>query len=156
MQSIQVNPIGSIRRDGTLRVELDPQYAPALLALREFSHVIVLWWAQGCDTDKWRQELQIDPPYAPGHRTGIFATRAPHRPNPICLTVCPIVEVDEQRGMVIVSDIDAMEGSPVLDIKAYYPVCDRVRQAHIAPWLQGWPEWMPEAGLSLEVYDEQD
>jgi tRNA (Thr-GGU) A37 N-methylase len=81
--------------------------------------------------------------------TGIFATRAPHRPNPITLTTCKILSVDETNGVVQVAEIDALDGSPVIDLKAYFPVCDRVQDVRIPDWLAGWPEWMPAEGLGL-------
>jgi tRNA (Thr-GGU) A37 N-methylase len=48
-----------------------------------------------------------------------------------------------------VADIDAYDGTPVIDLKAYFPVCDRVKEARIPAWLVDWPEWMPEEGLGL-------
>jgi len=47
-------------------------------------------------------------------------------------------------------NIDALDGSPVLDLKAYFPVVDRVQDAHIPGYLTGWPEWLPESGIGLE------
>ena len=151
-----IKPIGVIKRGDTLRIEIEKEFAPALLALDHFSHVIVLWWAHGLDTPEYRGMMQIDPPYAPEHRCGVFATRAPYRPNPIALTVCPVVSVDVERGELVVADIDAVDGTPVLDLKAYFPVCDRVKDAHIPEWLNDWPEWAPENGLSLEIYGEEE
>jgi len=48
-----------------------------------------------------------------------------------------------------VSDIDAYDGTPIVDLKAYFPVCDRVKEATIPEWLSNWPEWMPEQGIGL-------
>lgn len=155
MSDIRITPIGHIRRNGDIRLEIAPEFAPALLGLDHFTHVIVVWWAHGLDTAEYRAMLQTDPPYAPDHRCGVFATRAPYRPNPIGVTVCPIVSVDVEKGEVIVSDIDAVNDTPLLDLKAYFPVCDRVREARIPEWLSDWPEWAPDGGLSLEVYDEE-
>ena len=47
------------------------------------------------------------------------------------------------------ADIDAYDGTPIVDLKAYFPVCERVKEAHIPEWLADWPEWMPEEGLGL-------
>ncbi len=55
-----------------------------------------------------------------------------------------------------IADIDAYDGTPLVDLKAYFPVCDRVQEARIPEWLAGWPEWMPEEGLGLEVYGPED
>jgi tRNA (Thr-GGU) A37 N-methylase len=46
--------------------------------------------------------------------------------------------------MVEVAGLDAREGTPVIDLKAYFPVCDRVRQARTPVWLPEWPQWVPE------------
>lgn len=85
------------------------------------------WWAAEHDNEASRSILQTDPPYAEDKRTGVFACRSEYRPNPIAMTVCPI-----------------------LDLKTYFPVCDRVKNATIPAWLRGWPEWMPRNDLGLE------
>jgi len=48
-----------------------------------------------------------------------------------------------------VQNIDALDGTPVIDLKAYFPVSDRVKDARLPDWLVGWPEWFPEEGLGL-------
>jgi tRNA (Thr-GGU) A37 N-methylase len=110
---------------------------------------MVFWWAHRHDNERSRTTLQCEPPYAKGKITGVFATRAEYRPNPIAVTTCKIVAVHEPTGTVTVADIDAYDGSPIVDLKAYFPVCDRVRQARIPEWLSDWPEWMPEEGIGL-------
>ena len=145
-----LQPIGRIRRseEGVL-VEIDLPYRPALCNLGFFSHVMVFWWAHLHDNDQSRTMLQTEPPYAQGHVMGVFATRAEYRPNPIAMTTCKLLAVDEEAGVLQVADIDALDGSPVIDLKAYFPVCDRVREAHIPEWLSDWPDWMPEEGQGL-------
>ena len=56
---------------------------------------------------------------------------------------------DETEGVVTVADIDAYDGTPIVDLKGYFPVCDRVKQTRIPEWLSDWPEWMPEDGIGL-------
>lgn len=46
-------------------------------------------------------------------------------------------------------DIEAYEGRPIVDLTAYFPVCERVKAVHIPEWLSDWPDWMPEEGLGL-------
>jgi tRNA (Thr-GGU) A37 N-methylase len=46
--------------------------------------------------------------------------------------------------------MDAFDGTPVLDLKGYFPVCDRVKDVRIPEWTEGWGEWMPDEGLGLE------
>lgn len=148
--SLTLTAIGRIARDADgVRLEVAAPFRPALVGLGHFSHMIALWWPDQLDSD-WLATLQSEPPYAPGHVTGVFASRAPYRPNPVALTVCPILRVDEAAGIVRVADIDALDGSPLFDLKAYFPVCDRVQAARIPAWLADWPDWLPEEGLGLE------
>ncbi len=149
-KTFTLQPIGAVRRgsDG-IRLEIFEPFRPALRQLGEFSHVIALWWIEGWDNPESRQRLQCEPPYAAGHVTGVFACRAEYRPNPIGLTVCELVGVDETRGLVEVKNIDALDGTPLLDLKAYFPVLDRVQEAYLPAWLTGWPEWMPSEGIGL-------
>jgi len=150
-QTFMLNPIGTVQRASShVDLVLDPAYRPGLACLGEFSHVIALWWAHGFDNEEFRSRLLCMPPYAEGHLTGVFACRAEYRPNPIALTPCRILKVDEEQGIVRVLNIDALDGSPLLDLKAYFPVLDRVRDAHLPGWLKGWPEYQPEAGIGLE------
>ena len=153
--TFELRQVGTVRRteDG-IELEIEAPYRPAMKQLDHFSHVMVFWWANGLDEEKWRQTLQTDPPYAPGHISGVFATRAPYRPNPIAMTTCKILAMDETTGCLTVADIDALDGTPIVDLKAYFPVCDRVRDATIPDWLEGWPEWMPEEGIGLEEYEQ--
>lgn len=149
-KTYQIFPIGTVRRSAhEITLEIFEPYRPALKQLDHFSHVIVLWWADQHDNEKSRSYLQTHPPYAEEHLTGIFATRAEYRPNPVALTTCKQLGVDEVSGIVQVAEIDAYDGTPIIDLKAYFPVCDRVREAHIPEWLSDWPEWMPEEGLGL-------
>ena len=65
------------------------------------------------------------------------------------MTICKLLAFDEETGVVQVTNIDAYDGTPIEDLKVYFPVCDRVRKARIPEWLSDWPEWMPEEGLGL-------
>jgi tRNA-Thr(GGU) m(6)t(6)A37 methyltransferase TsaA len=157
-ETFYVRPIGRIHRnDKDIQIEVDAPYQPALKQLGQFSHVMVFWWADWFDSDEYRDNqdmLQCRPPYAREHVTGVFATRAPYRPNPIAMTTCKLLGVDERAGRVQVADIDAVDGTRIVDLKAYFPVCDRVQEATIPQWLADWPEWMPENGIGLEEGEE--
>lgn len=150
-QAFSVYAIGHVRRgDGTVDLEVDEPFRPALRQLDKFSHVILVWWVDQLDEREARTLLTCEPPYAEGHLTGVFACRAEYRPNPIAMTPCKILSVDEDEGIVRVNDVDALDGSPIIDLKAYFPVLDRVRDASIPDYLVGWPEWLPEDGIGLE------
>ena len=151
-----VHPIGVVRRDGKdIRLEIDLPFRPALKQLDRFSHVLVFWWADRFDNIEHRGILQTNPPYAEEHETGVFATRSPYRPNPMAMTTCRLTSVDLAAGLVEVADIDAFDSTPIVDLKAYFPVCDRVQNAHIPEWLSDWPDWMPDDGIRLEPWEAE-
>jgi tRNA-Thr(GGU) m(6)t(6)A37 methyltransferase TsaA len=147
-KEIKLKLIGYVRIEGEDPYEaeyfidiLEP-YRAALKELDKFSHAIVFWWADQNDNEEARNILESTPPYGENTpTTGIFATRAEYRPNPIAITTVNILNIDLKKGIVKIPYIDAFNGTPVVDLKAYFPICDRVRDAHIAPWLKDWPDW---------------
>ncbi len=144
-ESYTVVPIGYVRQsDDGFYLEIKQPYNAALKHLDKFSHVKVFWWAHKNDNKNARNIFQVVPPYS-NKKAGIFTMRAEYRPNPICETICQILHVDEKKGIVIVPYMDAFPGTPILDLKTYLPLCDRIRDVHIAPWLKDWPEWYEEA-----------
>jgi tRNA-Thr(GGU) m(6)t(6)A37 methyltransferase TsaA len=153
-EGYKIKAIGTIRVEGEYLMnaeyflDISEQYRKALKELDKFSHVMVFWWAHENDTEKMRNStrfLTTIPPYGDNlPETGIFATRAEYRPNPIALTTTNILAVDEENGIIKVGGIDAFNGTPIIDLKAYFPICDRIRDCHIAPWLEGWPEWQED------------
>jgi tRNA-Thr(GGU) m(6)t(6)A37 methyltransferase TsaA len=145
--ALKLHPIGKVVRGEPVVLQIEEEYRPALAHLDLFSHVIVLWWADRHDNPESRAILRCELPYAPGVEAGVFACRAEYRPNPIAVTVCPLLTVDEQGGRVQVADIDAYDGTPLLDLKPYIGVTDRVRAVATPGWFDGWPEWVPEEGL---------
>ena len=90
--------------------------------LEGFSHVWLLYW---CHHARGRP-IQVQPPRDVKKR-GVFATRAPQRPNPLGLS-CVRLEAVEKR-LLRVSDCDLLDGTPVLDIKPYLSYCDSVPDA---------------------------
>jgi tRNA (adenine37-N6)-methyltransferase len=135
---------------GVYRLVVLPASRPALRGLGSCTHVIVVWWA---DRAAAGSDLVVELPYAPGVWTGVFANRSEHRPNPIAITVAPLISVDESAGTVELAWIDAFDGTPVLDIKPYLPMADRVMSAEYPEWLQGFPESMEAA---TEFFSDPD
>ncbi|MCW4023699.1 MAG: TrmO family methyltransferase [Candidatus Bathyarchaeota archaeon] len=154
-QQFTLTPIGKVTtaEDG-FNIEIYEPCHPALKQLNQFSHVIVIWWANQHDNKESRNITQTTPPYA-NKLTGVFACRAEYRPNPIAITTCAILDVDEQKGIVKVPWIDAYDGTPVLDLKAYFPVSDRVKDPHIPKWLANWPQWIPDSDFDPEALTEE-
>ena len=121
--AFRVNPIGviHIQDGGGAQIEIDPQYSDALFGLAQFSHIMVLYWFHENDTPDQRRILQVHPcGNEQNPLTGVFATHAPVRPNLIALTVCKLVSIEGNQ--LTVDGIDANDGSPVIDIKSYFPL----------------------------------
>ena len=151
MKEMKISSIGTvIRSENEIMLKLEKKYKSGLTSLEKFSHVIVVWWADGHEDEQSRQQLVTQLPYAPGQEAGVFACRAEYRPNPIAITICPIKEVDLDIGIVKIAGIDARNNSPILDLKPYIPVCDRVNNSRIPDWFKGWPLELPANGLQLE------
>jgi tRNA-Thr(GGU) m(6)t(6)A37 methyltransferase TsaA len=113
----EVHPIGWVRKaDGKTIIEVEPRYEPALLGVDELDSIWVLYWFDRNDTPAQRAILQVHPRGNPKNPLrGVFATRAPMRPNLIALSRCRVLAV---RGNLIEIDgIDAFDDTPVLDIK---------------------------------------
>ena len=147
----QFSPVGFIRRDeGSVSIEIVPVYKPALKELETFSHAQVFWWFSEFDDESSRQTTQFDKMPFAAPPLGVFSCRSPMRPNPIGLTTVKILDVDHDQGSIKIADMDAYDGTPVLDIKAYMPHCDRVKEVQVPEWAAGWPDWLPENGLGLE------
>lgn len=103
----------------------------AVRGLEEFSHIWLLW-----EFSKAKREttaLTVTPPRLGGKvRKGVFATRAPYRPNPIGLSSVKLEDIyyDEEKGPVlVVSGADLLDGTPIYDIKPYLPYTDSHPQA---------------------------
>ena len=114
-----VYPIGYVRKaEGRTTIVLDEKFQDGLLGLGGLSQIYVIWWFDRNDTPEKRAILQVHPRSNPENPlTGVFATRAPVRPNLIALTLCNIVSVTD--NVVEIEGIDAFDGTPVLDIKPY-------------------------------------
>ncbi len=134
-QPFQVHPVGWVRkRDSVVEIEIEPAYHEALLGIDGFSHIVVCYWLHENDSPDGRRRLQVHPRRNPANPlTGVFATHAPVRPNPIAITICRIVSVAD--GTIRIEEIDARDGSPVIDIKCHIPET-------IDPALVRVPDWV--------------
>jgi len=121
--------------------------SPALEGLADFSHLIVTWWADRADELAGHGPLVAEPtPYVEGPtRAGVFATRSPLRPTPIGLSVAGIISVDDTAGEIELGWIDALDNTPVVDIKPYFPSSDRVRDATVPSWCATWPNCLEDS-----------
>jgi tRNA (Thr-GGU) A37 N-methylase len=142
--SFQVTSIGRIEvveEQGIYRLHVTEPFRSALMGLGSWTHAIVLWWADQFDDLENRSSILVtDLPYAPGIKSGVFANRSQIRPNPIAITTSFVIHVNEEEGIVDLAYIDAFNNTPLLDIKPYVPMSDRVMSAEYADWLEGFPD----------------
>lgn len=143
MSDIVMNPIGYVRNDVTVKkhtawgedvssIVLDKQFAPGLAGLGDFSHAIILFHLDQAHYVHERHLLRRPQNREDMPRVGIFAQRCKDRPNQIGVTSVEIVSVED--GKLIVRGLDAVDGTPVLDIKPYFPAYDS-RDAQVPEWV---------------------
>lgn len=113
----EVHPIGWVRKaDDRTTIEIEPQYRSALLGVADLDRIWVLYWFDRNDTPAERAILQVHPRGNPANPLrGVFATRAPFRPNLIALSRCRVLSVE--GNLIVIDAIDAFPDTPVLDIK---------------------------------------
>ena len=109
----QSNEIGCIELNKGLNFE------QALNGLQEMSHLWVFFWFH--QKSNWKPMVQV--PRGSLKKQGVFATRSPHRPNPIGLSLLEIVEI---KGLkIFVKNFDLLNETPILDLKPFHPEADR-------------------------------
>jgi tRNA-Thr(GGU) m(6)t(6)A37 methyltransferase TsaA len=137
LTTMQLNPIGIIHspykergnapRQGRLSnheitLEIFPQFSAALKGIKHCSHLIVLYWGDQAD----RETLQSRTPFSE-LPVGVFSSRSPNRPNPIAFCAADLIR--QEGNCLIVRGVDALDGSPLLDIKAYAASIDCIPEA---------------------------
>jgi tRNA-Thr(GGU) m(6)t(6)A37 methyltransferase TsaA len=114
-------------------IELRPEFAAGLAGLEDFTHALVLFHMHQ-DPDGEAPTLTRRPRgRADMPRLGVFAQRGRMRPNTVGITAVRIARVEP--GKVVVRALDALDGTPVLDLKPYVPVFDRRDDARTPEWV---------------------
>jgi len=128
---IRIRPVGVVRSPFRTRsdapaqgrfsseeseIHIFPEYLDAVDGLELFSHIFVLYWLHLAE----RNVLRVVP-RGKRKKRGVFSTRAPARPNPVGLCLVELLECGE---ILRVRGLDALDGSPVIDIKPYYEDID--------------------------------
>lgn len=136
--SFTVNSIGVVRNAqvepqyinwGSLisQIVIDPQHVAALEGLQDYSHLMVIFWMDQVCISKTTHVPQGKHETVP--EVGIFACRCPHRPNPIGVTLVPLIDI--QGNTLTVQGLDAVDNTPVLDLKPYTPQYDVVGRSDV-------------------------
>jgi tRNA-Thr(GGU) m(6)t(6)A37 methyltransferase TsaA len=99
-------------------IELFERYAAALQGVAAFSHLYVLYWMHEA-----RRDVLVQRPRHRPELRGTFALRSPVRPNPVALSLCPLLRVEGR--LLTVQGLDCLDGTPLLDLKPHYPDRDR-------------------------------
>lgn len=115
LEGMPIQPKGAIGVEGT--IEIFPEFEPGLKDLDGFSHIILLYLFHRSDGFN----LQVIP-FLDTSPRGVFATRAPKRPNPIGLSVVQLDRIE--RGVLHIRNVDVLNGTSLLDIKPLVPDFD--------------------------------
>jgi len=113
-------------RNAPATLVLEPDYRDGLSGLEGYSHVHILTWLHHSP-----RNLIVQKPRHATEAKGVFAIRSPARPNPIGLHTATILRIDRSSGAIDLDAIDVLDGTPVLDIKPYFPSVDAIADAKI-------------------------
>ena len=141
MKPITLHPIGTVKnnvkeqRFGDFANEVseiivDEKYTDSLIGIEDYSHVIIVYWM-----DKVKEQVITHRPQ--GNPAvpivGIFSCRCPQRPNPIAMTTVKLLS--RNKNTIKVQGLDILDGSPIIDIKPYWPQYDKVQNERIPAWV---------------------
>lgn len=141
MKEICLKPIGTVKnrvrkpRFGGFAEEMseiivDKKFQEALRGIDDYSHLIIVYWM-----DKVKDYVLTHQPQGNPNVpiVGIFSCRCPQRPNPIGMTTVRLVEHKGNR--IKVKGLDILDGTPIIDIKPYWPQYDKPEKAKIPDWV---------------------
>jgi len=140
-EEIELEPIGFVKtkavgkevrdRGSISEIVFREELAEALEGVEDFSHVFVIFWMHELPREE-RRKMKVHPR---GRKDmpllGVFATRTPHRPNPLGLTLVEVLSV--KSNVVTVRGLDAFDGTPVLDMKPF-DYMDTTGDARVPEW----------------------
>ena len=141
---LQVRPIGIVRSRAKEPVdhgwgqvesliEIRPELRAGLRGLGDFSHVLVVSWLHQAGFDPARHLVRRPRGQADMPELGIFAQRAKDRPNPLGISVVELIAL-EPTG-VRVRGLDAIDGTPILDLKPCFPDFDAAQRVRVPEWV---------------------
>ena len=144
MNEISIKPIGSVSSPVTERVDknwgevtsriiLKPEYKGSLLGLEDFSHAIIVTYLHQAKFIPSKHLQRRPRGLESMPKVGIFSQRVKDRPNPIGVTAVKIIGVGDDY--LEVRGLDAIDNTPVIDIKPYYPHYDKIEAPCIPEWV---------------------
>ncbi len=116
-------------KENIAEIEILEDYQQGLSDLKNFSHIVILFWMHKAKFDS----LKVRPIYHPEKLRGVFATRHPDRPNPIGITIAELLEVKGNK--LKVKGIDMLDETPIIDIKPYTEYYKK--EPYKCGWLNG-------------------
>ena len=120
----------SAAKNSSGKVMIFEKYTPCLKDLEGFSHLFLIYHFNYL----YKEYSPIVKPFLDDKMHGVFATRAPNRPNPIGLSIVKLNGIDD--NILFVSDLDIIDETPLLDIKPFVPDFDNRENCRIG-WLEG-------------------
>jgi len=143
MNKIELQPIGLVSSPVTERMDenwgeikskiiLKPEYTGALSGLEDFSHAIIITYLHQANYEKEKHLQRRPRNLKTMPKVGILSQRAKNRPNPIGVTAVEIISVGDDY--LEVKGLDAINQTPVLDIKPYYPDYDKIDNPKVPEW----------------------
>ena len=143
MKGINLKPIGIVKNnvkeprfgnfaDEVSEIIIDKKFTGALKGTEDYSHVIIVYWMDKIKDYVIEHQPQGNPNVP---IVGIFSCRCPRRPNPIAITTVKLVEVDHKKNKIKVKGLDILDGTPVIDIKPYWPQYDQIENWKIPDWV---------------------
>lgn len=141
MEGINLKPIGFVKNnikeprfgnfaDEISEIIVDEKFTEALDGIDDYSHVIIVYWLDGVKDYVIKHRPQGNPNVP---IVGIFACRCPRRPNPIAITTVKLI--GREGNKIKVKGLDILDGTPIIDIKPYWPQYDKVENAKIPDWV---------------------
>jgi tRNA (adenine37-N6)-methyltransferase len=127
IKDMPIQPSGAQNVRGELVIK--PEFTEGLSDLDGFSHIFLIYHFHQVHD----YELTVIP-FMDNMPHGVFATRAPKRPNPIGISIVRLISVE--RNILTVENVDLLDGTPILDIKPYIPVFDHHEVDRVG-WLTG-------------------
>lgn len=121
-----IQPAGAVGVAGT--AVINPEFTLGLQDLDGFSHIILLYYLHRVEA----ASLLVTP-FLDTQPRGVFATRAPRRPNPIGLSVVSLVRIE--KNILYIENVDILDGTPLLDVKPYVPEFDHQPEIRTG-WLE--------------------